>query len=386
MSPNPLSSVLPGISIPSFEISRLNAALQNVAVGETLEVTVLENISGNKYLLAIKNMSIPASSEVPLNVGEKIQVKVGSLQPQIVLNFAGNQKISGQPNINEQLLYSRTNPDSLLQMISKFNELAQDIKSGDLPLNFSKSEIENLVKLFDAVTFSNNTKGNNLFLKDFIDNTGLLLENKLSQLVTGGTKGVNSKPFDYNIKAFLLKLSVQVQDVLKNSLNIDSQVKTKLMNLAGFTADAIKTIEAKQALNIVFQKSDNGVVLQVPLALANGLRQADIFIRPDDKNNQDGKMFSSCSVMIFLDLDILGKISINASVREGSFRSLIKCEQDEVKDIISSELDKLKSVLSAIGYRVDYIDCLKEEGLAQERREYFEEQSFSAVDLVNYFA
>ena len=158
------------------------------------------------------------------------------------------------------------------------------------------------------------------------------------------------------------------------------------MNMAGFTAEALKTIEARQAINIVFQESDNGLVLQVPMSVADGLRQADIFIRPDDKNNQDGKNYSSCSIMIFLDLDILGKISVNASVREGSLCSLIKCEREDVKDIISSELSKLESVLSGIGYRVDYIDCLQEDGLTQEREEYFEEQSFSAVDLVNYFA
>jgi hypothetical protein len=346
----------------------------------------LEKLAGNKYLLAIKNMSIPASSEIPLNIGEKIQVKVGSLQPQIILNFAGDQNISDEPKINEKLLYWRANPDSLLQILSKFGEVMKDIQDGNLPLKFSKSEIEKLIKLFDAITFSNNTKGNNLFLKDFITNTGLLLENKLSKLIGEGTKGANSKLFDDNIKTLLLKLSAGIHELLRDSTKLDPQIKAKLMNMAGFTAEAIKTIEARQALNIVFQESDNGLILQIPLSLTDGLRQADIFIKPEDKNNQGGKNFSSCSIMIFLDLDILGKISVNASVREGSFRSLIKCEREEVKDIIASELGKLESVLSGIGYRVDYIECLQEEGLAQERKEYFEEQSFSAMDLVNYFA
>ena len=237
-----------------------------------------------------------------------------------------------------------------------------------------------------AITFSDNTKGNNLFVKDLIANTGLLLENKLSRLVTEGAKGINSKPLDDNIKTLLLKLSAGIQELLKGSEKLDPQIKVKLVNIAGFTAEALKTIEARQAINIVFQESDNGLVLQVPLSVADGLRQADIFIRPDDKNNQDEKNYSSCSIMIFLDLDILGKISVNASVREGSLRSLIKCEREDVKDIISSELSKLESVLAGIGYRVDYIDCLQEDGLTQEREEYFEEQSFSGVDLVNYFA
>ena len=158
------------------------------------------------------------------------------------------------------------------------------------------------------------------------------------------------------------------------------------MSIDGFATEAIKTIEAKQILNIVFQESDKGLVLQVPLSAADGLRQADIFIRPDDKNNQKGVDFSSCSIMIFLDLDVLGKISVNASVRDGSLRSLIKCEREDVQEIVSNELTKLKSALLGIGYRVDSIDCIQEEGLTQQREEYFEEQSFSAVGMVNYFA
>jgi hypothetical protein len=386
MSPIPLSPALPSIAINNLEISRNKIASGSIILGETLEVTVVEKIAGNKYLLAIKNMSISASSEIPLSIGEKIQVKVGSVQPQIILNLAGNQKISAEPKINENLLYWRTNPNSLLQMLDKSSELVKDIQGINLPLKFSKNEIDKLIKLFDSIVFSNNTKGNKLFLKDFIANIGLLLENKLSQLLSNGPKGIQSKQLEDNIKTLLLKLSAGIQELLKDSEKLDPQIKAKLMSMDGFATEAIKTIEAKQILNIVFQESDKGLVLQVPLSQVEGLRQADIFIRPDDKNNQKGVDFSSCSIMIFLDLDVLGKISVNASVREDSLRTLIKCEREDVKEIISSELTKLESVLSDIGYRVDYIDCIQEEGLAQERKEYFEEQSFSAMDLVNYFA
>ena len=386
MSPIPLSSVLPSIAINNLEISRNKATPESIVLGETLEVTVVEKNAGNKYLLAIKNMSITAVSELPLSVGEKIQVKVGSVQPQIILNLAGTQNMPAESKINEKLLYWRTNQNSLLQIIDKSSEFVKDIQSLNLPLKFSKSEVDKLIKLFDSIVFSGNTKGNKLFLKDFIANIGLLLENKLSQLLSKGSQGISSKQFEENIKTLLLKLSAGIQELLKDSEKLDPQIKAKLMSMDGFATEAIKTIEAKQILSIVFQESDKGLVLQVPLSVADGLRQADIFIRPDDKNSQKGVDFSSCSIMIFLDLDVLGKISVNASVREGSFRSLIKCEREDVQNIISSELTKLKSVLSDIGYRVDSIDCIQEEGLAQQREEYFDEQSFSAVGLVNYFA
>jgi hypothetical protein len=386
MSPIQLSPSLPSIAINNLEISRNKAASGSIVLGETLEVTVVEKSAGNKYLLAIKNMSIIAVSEIPLSIGEKIQVKVGSVQPQIILNLAGNQNIPAEPKINEKLLYWRTNPNSLLQMLDKSAEFVKDIQGLNLPLKFSKSEVDKLIKLFDSIVFSGNTKGNKLFLKDFIANIGLLLENKLSQLLSKGSKGIQSKQLEDNIKTLLLKLSAGIQELLKDSSSLDPQIKAKLMSMDGFATEAIKTIEAKQILNIVFQESDKGLVLQVPLSVADGLRQADIFIRPDDKNNQKGVDFSFCSIMIFLDLDVLGKISVNASVREGSLRSLIKCEREDVQEIISNELTKLKSGLCGIGYRVDSIDCIQEEGLAQEREEYFEEQSFSAVGLVNYFA
>lgn len=386
MSSIPLLPALPSIAISNLEISRSKAASGSIILGETLEVMVVEKNAGNRYLLAIKNMNISAVSEIPLSIGEKIQVKVGSVQPQIILNLAGNQNIPVETKINEKLLYWRTNPNSLLQMLDKSSELMKDIQNINLPLKFSKSEVDKLIKLFDSMIFSNNTKGNKLFLKDFIANSGLLLENKLSRLVAEGTKGISSKQFEDNIKSLLLKLSAGIQELLKDNTKLDPQIKAKLMNMEGFTAEALKTIEARQSINIVFQESDKGLVLQVPLSVADGLRQADIFIRPDEKNNQKVVDFSSCSIMIFLDLDVLGKISVNATVRDGSIRSLIKCEREDVQEIISSELSKLKSGLSGIGYRVDSIDCIQEEGLAQEREEYFEEQSFSAVGLVNYFA
>jgi hypothetical protein len=119
--------------------------------------------------------------------------------------------------------------------------------------------------------------------------------------------------------------------------------------------------------------------------LGEGFRLADIFIRPDDKKREGKEKFSSSSVVIFLDMDFLGKLAINASIREGNFSCVIKCEEEEVKALINNDLDKLKSALLAIGYRVDYIDCMQDAGLTQVREEFLQEQSFYAAGLLNFF-
>lgn len=385
MSPAPISPTVKIATKDSIKISRSNASLKGVALGEILQTTVLEKSSGNKYMLALKNLHIPATSTISLNVGEKLVVKVSSLQPQIVLNVVENKKQSDGAKINEKLRQWRVNPESLLQVIDKVAGFTKLVQTGELPSKISKSDIEKLIKLFDNIIFSPRTKNNQLFLKEFVSRIGLLLENSLKQLVAKASKGRIEKPLEDNLKALLLKLSSAVGEILRENKNLDIEIMAKLTNISAFTEEALKAIEIKQALNSVFQDSDNGLVLQVPLALADGFRLADIFITPEEKNGQGKMNFSSCCITVFLDLDILGKLAVNAGIREGCFNCLIKCEREEARDLLSGNLEELKNSLSAAGYRVGSIDCVKEEGLIREREEFFARQSFGAAELVDFF-
>ncbi len=382
----PISPAQNSITKNSIEISRSNVAQKGVVLGETLSVTVLEKSAGNKYTLALKNMQIPATSSVPLSVGEKLIVKVESLQPQITLNIVVNKNSTGDAQINENLRQWRVNPESLLHVINKVAEFAKLLQTANLPAAISQSHGDKLIKLFDDIILSPRTKNNPLFLKEFVSKLGLLLENSLRQLVASASQGKIDKPLEGNLKALLLKLSAAVSEVLRENPKLDIELAAKLTNISAFTGEALKAIEVKQVLNSVFQLSDNGLVLQVPVAVADGFRLACILITPEDKNGQGQTKFSSCAVTIFLDLDLLGKIAVNANIREGGVSCVIKCEREEVRDLITNNLDELKDSLSGTGYRVDYIDCVQEDGLMDEQEEFLARQSFFAVDLINYFA
>jgi hypothetical protein len=386
MPSEPIISFANKITSPNIiEISRSSVSLKGVLLGEIIPTTVLEKSAGNKYTLAVKNMQIPATSNIPLNVGDKLLVKVNSLQPQIVFNVVENINQNGSVIINENLLQWRANPEALLQTINKLAGFAKLVQTGELPSAISRSDAEKLIKLFDNIIFSPHTKNNPLFLKDFISKTGLLLENSLRQLVAGASKGRMEKPLEDNLKVLLLKLSSSVSEVLKNNSRLDVEVIDRLTKILAFTDEALKTIEVKQVLNSVFQDSDNGLVLQVPVALADGFRLVDIVITPEEKDGQGKSKFSSCSVAVFLDLDILGQIAVIASFREGGVSCVIKCESAEVKDMITNNLDELKHSLAGIGYLIGYIDCIQEEGLMNEREEFLSRQSFFADQLINFF-
>jgi len=361
----PSATILPAqnsITKNRIEISRSNVLLTGVVPGETLAATVLEKSSGNKYVLAFKNSQIPATSKVPLAVGEKLVLKVESLQPQIILNIIGDKNSTGDTRINENLR-----------------------QTGNLPSAISRSDVDKLIKLFDNIILSSRTKNNPLFLKEFVSRIGLTLENSLKQLLANASKGKIDKSLEDNLKALLLKLSATVSEVLRENTKLDMEMTAKLTNILAFTGDALKAIEVKQSINSAFQLSDNGLVLQVPVALADGFRLAYILITPEDRDGQGQEKFSSCAVTIFLDLDLLGKIAVNASVRDGGFNCVIRCESEDIKDLINDNLDELKRSLAGTGYRLESICCVQEEGLMDEREEYLARQSFFAADLVNFF-
>lgn len=386
MSFVPTITSIHNINNNGIEPRSFQTPFEGVALGETLEATVLEKLAGNKYTVALKDVNIPATSNSPLNIGEKLTVKVNSLHPQILLNVIGNNSQGGTTVVNENLLQWRANPEALVQVAGKFAGIARLLKNIDFPEKFLEGDVKKLIKLFDDIILSRQTKANRLFLKDFASSTGLLPESSLKHNVKDSSPKGIAKPLNDNLKELLLKLSAAANDTLRGDPQPDLELKVKLNNIMAFTGEALQAIEVSQVINSVFRESDNGLVLQIPVALADGFRLADVFITPDGKGEQGKKNFSSCSVALFLDLDILGKIAANANFRTGSINCVIRCEREEIRNLIAENLDELKNALTRTGYRVGYIDCVQEEGLTEGRKEFLARQSFFVDQLVNFFA
>lgn len=381
----PVNSSLPVTISSTLEISRTNLPLSNIMPGETLALSVIEKISLNKYLLTLKDVSFTATSEIPLKAGDKLLVKVQNVHPQIILNLVDGQKQNTDAKINESLLQWRSSPESLGRLLSQVAEFSALVQSGDLPPGITQKDIDSLMKIFTHITYSSETKTNPLFVKDFVSSLGLLLENDLAKMVSRSLKD-GAQVLTENLKASLLKLSAAVTEALKDAPKLDSHATARLVNLSLFTAEALKTIEARQAVNVIYQQNESGLYLQIPLAMGGMLRQADIFITPDDKNADAPAKYSSCSVMVFLDMDYLGEISIDASLKEGRIRCVIKCENEEITELVRASGEKLKAALEGIGYGIERIDCLQATELRQKRSDYIEQQILGSMDLVNRFA
>lgn len=367
------------------EITRANLPSSNLIPGETLTVTVIEKLAPDQYLIAAKDGTLKATCELPFNVGDKIQVKVQTLEPQIVLNVQDTMQQGAYVKLNAKLLQWRVHPDSLVHLFSKLSELSVNLKSINLG-GLVPKEADGLFKLFNGLVFSSRSKNNPLFVKNFVSKFGLLLESDLNTAASRSEKNIHfDGKIQDNLKAYLLKLSEALKQTLKDQ-KLDPQVLARLSTLSSWTSEALQVIEARQAVNVIYQQNESGLYLQIPMALGTVLRHADIFIRPDERNREGAKKYETCSIVIFLDLDHLGKISIDAFVKEGRLRCVIQCESEETTQLVSSSASKLNDALSGIGYGVDQIDCLKVSGLENKRNEYIDEHVIGSADLVNHFA
>jgi hypothetical protein len=380
-----VNSVIQGIYIKPEVIPlspKTNLPLPQFKAGEVLWVNVIEKIAADQYLMSAKGSALRAASSVLLNPGDKIRVRVQSVLPQIVFNLldALPQEVSAK--INAQLIQWRANPDSFAQLLGRLSEFSALLKATDLP-GFLPKEADALLSIFTSIIFSPRTRNNQLFVKDFLSRFGLFLESDLAReaaFTDGKGAGVFMKD---NLKAYLLKLAASLHEEAQGEEGRAGAAR--LAALASFTSEALSIIETRQALNTVFQSNESGLYLQVPLALGQAYGQADIFIKPDDHGADGKNKFSSCRFVIFLDMDILGRIAVDALLREGRIKCVIRCENTNTVRLIGTKLDKLKEALIGTGYNVDLLDCLKAQDIATEKKEYIDEILTGSTGIVNDF-
>jgi len=368
-----------------IEITRPRFFTNNMSLGEILPAEIIEKTAGGKYIISVRNTHLPASSGIPLKPGEKILLRVESLNPQIIFHAVTNENSSSAVQFHEILRQWQSNPESILRIFNNVAQLAEMMRTGSWPLLLGPHDGASFLQLFDSIIFSSRTKHNPLFLKDFVGKSGLLLESTLQQLAAKSAAGMREKTPADNLKSLLLKLAASLEPELRNKSGYTPENAAKLLNIHTLVQESLKMIETNQLLNAAVQDSDGGLVLQVPVAVAEGFRLADIFITTGKDNQEGKKRSSSFTVFIFLDLDILGEIAVHAGMREEGFHCVIKCARPGVRDLVNGQMERLKNSLEAVGYRVDHLNCLLEEGLRRQRNEFMASQYFPHLDLLNFF-
>jgi hypothetical protein len=377
-------STVPSPSLSGVaRIDSVPPAQFSFSAGDVFEAAVVEKAGRTEFLLTIKDASFLADSDLPLKVGEKLLVRVEQLKPQIVLRVV-DQEEPLSPSINSYLKLYRANPDVLMDIFKKGNEIFNKELSGGLLPESIKAKIDNILRIIDTLVFSQGTSKNALFIKDYVYNLGILLECDLLKTLQGrGEQG--KEQLREGLKGVLLRLSEELNFLLKNSELAGNQEEIrKLTQLAKFAETSVKAIEIKQLINIFYQENEGGYMLQVPLLFPDGIRTGEIFIESREKGSGSANKNNVFHVAMFLSMDALGDMMIEATLTGVRINCVFKFEDGSAKDFFSSFLEGLSGTLCSLGYECEYMTCVTDNSLNRIREEYQKDLIYDQI-AVNLF-
>ncbi len=381
------------IYIPTISSHKLNQAqFQNkpapgfpgLSIGEILEAGVIEKAGDKNILITLKGVTIPADSEVALNAGDRIRVKVESLHPQVILrvvDIAGSE----ESRVTDYLKLYRANPEALSQMIAETTVLFNTVNLGKILRYLPEEDFQKILKLLKMLVMSPETKGKN-FIKDYTGNLGLLMESQLRKLVEGGSGEGGSAFPPQSLKDLLVKLSGDIDNLLAKKETLGHEEVIKLTRLSEHVNASIKTIESHQIINFLLQETEATYLFQVPVFFPDGIRKSEIFIEYDRGADGKDRDKASYRVVIFLDMDILGDMIIEAGLRGEKIDCIIKCINQEICDLVSAFMDELHRSLLAAGCEINTMKCVAGNDLVKEKADYYRERVLYAREVIDLFA
>jgi len=362
-----------------------NLGAPALSVGDTAEATVMKALPGNQYLLNIKNSSMLADSQVPLTAGEKITVQVEKLTPGILLRVTSSTQGEAAV-INKYLLLHRSNPVVLGEIFSKIGELLANSKSLPPSLTIIGAHLEKISQLSEKIIISGIKQPYVNNLTDYAKSLGLNMEHDLVKHLVQGSK-ISKGDDQTSVKRLFMDILQNLNAFMGDVSNLDDALLNQLKQLRSFTEESISSIETHQILNVLSRESDGPYILQLPFAFPEGIRMQDIYIeRENEQGKDDEGKAASFRMTIFLDLDQMGEITLDARFQGKKIDCVFHCQNEGISHFVGNYLEELKVKLEGAGYDVGGLQCLVEENVHFMRQEYLSRQPFNNRLALNLFA
>jgi len=363
--------------------ANLGAAV--LSLGDTVEATVMKALPGSRYLLNINNYSLLADSQVSLSTGEKITLQVEKLTPGILLRVTSSaQGESGV--INKYLLLHRSNPDALGEIFSKLGEMLANSKSLPPSLSTISSNLEKISQLSEKILLSGTNRSYVNNMTDYAKSLGLNMEHELVKYLVQGVK-ISKGDDQTSVKRLFMDILNTLSGSMGDVSNLDDALLNQLKQLRSFSEESIASLETQQILNVLSRESDGPYILQLPFSFPEGVRMQNVYIEREKEHGKDdeGKA-ASFRMTIFLDLDQMGEITLDARFQGKKIDCVFHCQNDEISNFVGNYLEELKEKLAGAGYEVGGLQCLVEENIHVLRNEYLSRQPFNNRLALNLFA
>ena len=340
--------------------SQREAFIANFISGQRLEGKVVRVLSDTTFLVKFRGLEVVAESTISMKPGQQVQVKVVQIHPQVVMDLVTEM-------IPEQKALSLIR--SYLPLQVHWGELIESlgkVLTGKelylLEMVVDKKMLEEVLSCLSSITFNEDKVGDSNKVRQFIENSGLTYESKLKQslLQKGRLPEHLEKTVEKDFKGLLLRISQKLEDAAERlGKGGDVILKGKMGDLLKAVNSSIKRIEFHQLVNYLTTKNDEQLVFQVPFALPEGIKTAELYIRYGGQKGKKKKgREDDFHIVFLLNLKGLGDLRIDARLFKKKISCKIQVKNGKTADFVKSHLAELSRQLESLDYKVEKIECI----------------------------
>ena len=332
---NPLSYLLSSwASKISLQPEDSHQPFLALSKNEIVEGRVLNVLSSEKALLAIKGRQVVAQSSMPFNEGSVLTLKVEQTGLLPILKLIG-VKATDTDGINSALIVSAVKENL-------WKSILEDVHTYGL----SRELASRFKELIDTLSFRLFSKSTPELLNRLIDKSGIMWEAKVRSAVADQRISARhfSELIDGDLKGLASRLLAEKGD---------EAVSLKRL---------VSTLENLQILNHLGLNQGRKIFLPIPMQFPGGLFTAGQLLiqlpyeRQHEKENKKvGKDVSR--ITFLLELSILGPLRADLTVHDRIIEGRFLLTNEEAKSRVEGAIHFLIERLVESGFSVTFLEC-----------------------------
>ncbi|MEA3240136.1 MAG: hypothetical protein U9P37_00935 [Pseudomonadota bacterium] len=309
-------------------------------LGKQVEVKVLENLDGGRFLVDMNGAKLVAEGEVPLKLGGIHLAEVVSISPTIKIRLL-NVSANLSPGLRQALALLLEKPNAFASRLGELGMLLPQLEGSE------SAGLQQVLQKFSSDNLLGKLGGELLRLPESL---GLLTEQQMAAL-DGSRQSLLSRNIsrflEQNLKSELLKTG--------NWLSSQPQDET-VVKLAAVIQDLLSLVTLNQLYNNAGVKQFDGLFLIFPLFLAENELDIWLKIKQHDKDPQADEMDPLLTLSFYLDFPDFGRIGTRVvmmskqtvvSIQVGGKiqQDLLQVQVPEVQQRLSGLLSRKVSIM-----------------------------------------
>jgi hypothetical protein len=307
-------------------------------------------LDGRHYRIRLQGKGVEAESQLALNPGDRVIVRVEQVSPRVVLTPVTEK--TGMNAVRHALLreaLSRQEP--LGQLFKALKESLYGL-SDRASSAIGQSEITRIREHVDALLLREEMGGQGL--RNALGRGGLFLESRIGALLLS-RRGIRSgleELLTQDFKGSLMRLSLRLRDLLEGRDMAPG--KRELTELQDAARAYIKLLEAKTVINHLLLLNGKPFHFQIPFAAGEKIGTLDLFYEPFQGGSGGGRRSKDggLRMVLLMDFPRTGMISADLLLRHRKIDCRFMVETKELYEFVTSRLAGLQQALQRAGFVV----------------------------------